>query len=94
MGSIICLKEGLNCFLEASGLERVGPTRVYTLWIQDGNGRLRQLGNFDADTSGEASFYTYADRDLKNARNLLVTVEPWEIGTNQPQGPVIFVSQP
>lgn len=94
VGSIVCLREGLNCYLEAHGLQRVGPARVYALWVEDGKGRMRHMGNFDADTSGDATFYTYANRELVNARNLVVTLEPWEVGRNRPQGPVMFVSQP
>lgn len=94
VGSIVCQKEGLNCFLEATGLQRLGPARVYSLWLENGAGRLIFLGAFDADTSGEAAFFTYADRELANAQNLVITNEPWDVGRNRPQGPVVFHSDP
>ena len=94
VGSIVCQTEGLNCFLEATGLQRLGPARVYSLWLENNEGRLVHLGIFDADTSGDAAFFTYADRELENARNLVVTIEPWDIGRSRPQGPIVFRSDP
>ncbi len=94
IGSIVCQAEGLNCFLEATGLQRLGPARVYSLWLENNEGRLVHLGIFDADTSGDAAFFTYADRELENARNLVVTIEPWDMGRSRPQGPIVFRSDP
>jgi anti-sigma-K factor RskA len=93
VGSLVCLREGLNCYLEASGVDRVGPSRVYVLWLKTDDGDLVSLGSFDADTSGNASFHTYADRELSRARRLMVTVEPWENWSSQPLGPVVFESR-
>ncbi len=92
IGSIVCLREGLNCYLEATGVDRVGPSRVYVLWLRTEDGDVVNLGSFDADTSGNASFHTYADRALSRAKDLMVTVEPWEKWRSQPHGPVVFES--